>query len=1344
MNLNITLINIQLLFRKAILMLTLICFFTGVLNAQTYSNGLLSTGATATGGTAAPAGFTWSELQGTNTGLGSGANIGAGLTLADNFVVPAGEAWSVSKVVFYAYSTAYTGATSPFNDSRVQIFNTNPSIGTPSPIFGDLTTNRFITSSTASIYRIGNAAPGTTRQVWKIEVALGTLANPLVINAGNYWIEWQHGTIAAGASNFSPAKTVVGSPTQAGNNSLQHTIAGNLWAPITDVSGPQDFPFEISYVQACSNVAATTPIVLASSLSSCAGTPVTLTANGNLNNSVSWKYYTGSCGGTLVGTGNSISVSPTVTTTYYVRGEGGCGTTPNGVCGQVTINVINCACVTPSAATICEGSTQSIKVNGAATIPAGPSTIASGPISVTIPDNTPAGITSSLNPTFPAGQITSMSVNFSMTHTWDSDISINLVSSNGTVLNLVNAVGGSGDNFTNTTISSTATVSLASGTPPFSAGPYLPSASPTAGPTGFPQTPGVTDFATFMAAAGSPKGEWKLALRDAAGGDIGILTNWSMTFNYNLLPTAVWTGATGTMFTNAATTIPYVTGSAENIIWVKPTTTSTYTATISAGPCAGANNVVVTVLPRPVVALTPLTSCSPATLTATGAINYSWTPAGGLNSTSGASVIASPTTTTIYSVTGLAANGCFSTPASATVNASPITAVVSILAGATFQINEGFTTVLPTGWARQNLSSPVGATTWQQGGTALTAFNGPATSYALANFQNTSPTSSGEISTWLFTPVINVKNGDQLTFYTRTATGAPFADRLEVRLSANGASVNAGTTNTSVGDFTNLMYTVNPNLVSGAGTGIGTSGYPDAWTKLTATVSGITGTVTGRIAFRYFVTDGGGGNNSNIIGLDQVEYFTPASINCANTVNNLQVNITGGISPYTLVYSDGTVNTTFNNYASGTNITVAPSVTTTYSVVSITGANGCTMPTSGISGTAVVTVTPVAAITTQPANKTVCVGGNTVFSVTPNTFTGTTFQWQLNTVPAPGAPSWVNITNGGVFSNATTGALNITGATANMLGNTFRVIVTGFCGGLVTSAPATLFVVTAVGGTAVLRDSTICANGSASFALVNTLTGGPGITHNFQVSTDGGTTFTRITNGGIYSGATTTTLTVTAVPNTTTSPIIYKFRDSINVATACGFAPFYSNVATLTVNPLPVVTISAAPIVNLFPGLTSTLTAASSATIYQWFKNGIAVPGATNKNYLVDINTLGTYSVRVTDANGCVNLASGSTPVSIKIGDSATVDRLFIYSSPNNGNFQVRYYTNVANDAALVPAVLNVYDEKGARVFTRTYAIGNGYQPMQVNLGTHSSGLYRVDLLDNKGRRIKTGTVTVF
>ncbi|MCX6275216.1 MAG: T9SS type A sorting domain-containing protein [Bacteroidetes bacterium] len=48
------------------------------------------------------------------------------------------------------------------------------------------------------------------------------------------------------------------------------------------------------------------------------------------------QWFTGSCGGTSAGTGNSITVSPATTTTYFVRYSGLCNTT---TCASITLTV---------------------------------------------------------------------------------------------------------------------------------------------------------------------------------------------------------------------------------------------------------------------------------------------------------------------------------------------------------------------------------------------------------------------------------------------------------------------------------------------------------------------------------------------------------------------------------------------------------------------------------------------------------------------------------------------------------------------------------------------------------------------------------------------------------------------------------------------------------------------------------------------------------------------------------------------------------------------------------------------------------------------------------------------
>jgi hypothetical protein len=140
--------------------------------------------------------------------------------------------------------------------------------------------------------------------------------------------------------------------------------------------------------------------------------------------------------------------------------------------------------------------------------------------------------------------------------------------------------------------------------------------------------------------------------------------------------------------------------------------------------------------------------------------------------------------------------------------------------------------------------------------------------FAAVSYTSTNHTGStgGTISNWLITPTLSLQNGDTFSFFTRTTPNSSFADRLELRMSLAGASTNTGGTPESVGDFTVLLHSVNPGLTVG--------GYPhQAWTQVTVTISGLSGPTDGRIAFRYFVTDGGvNGNNSNIIGVDSVQY----------------------------------------------------------------------------------------------------------------------------------------------------------------------------------------------------------------------------------------------------------------------------------------------------------------------------------------------------------------------------------------------------------------------------------------------------------------------------------------
>jgi hypothetical protein len=185
-------------------------------------------------------------------------------------------------------------------------------------------------------------------------------------------------------------------------------------------------------------------------------------------------------------------------------------------------------------------------------------------------------------------------------------------------------------------------------------------------------------------------------------------------------------------------------------------------------------------------------------------------------------------------------------------------------------LTEGFDVAPPANWFVINNSSPVGTLSWFQGAqgsgndSTFPSQNGATDSYIAANYNSVD--NEGTINDWLITPTLVLKNGATFSFWTRTVNGSQYPDRLEVRLNITDTTTNVGSAATDVGNFTDSLLSINPNLIVG--------GYPDTgWTNYTITLSGLSAIDTGRFAFRYYVTDGGLiGSNSDYIGIDNVSY----------------------------------------------------------------------------------------------------------------------------------------------------------------------------------------------------------------------------------------------------------------------------------------------------------------------------------------------------------------------------------------------------------------------------------------------------------------------------------------
>jgi subtilisin-like proprotein convertase family protein len=304
------------------------------------------------------------------------------------------------------------------------------------------------------------------------------------------------------------------------------------------------------------------PAISVTKSTACA--PMTLTASGA--NTYSWSPSAGLSDTT----GVTVTANPIANTIYTVTGTNtatGCTNT-----AQVDVKYTPAApTVSPAAPIICQGTIQALSVS-----PPPPSvTSSSGPISVAVPDNSATGTSDTLNVAGFTGAVQSISVTFNITHTWDADLDINLVAPNGNILNLVYGRGGSGDNFTNTTISSASGTSLGTGAAPFT-GTFAADGIIGAGPSAY-----LSNVSAFSNLFSVPNGTWRLAIADFGFGDLGTLTSWSITINAVTPPTdGVWSPVTG-LFSDAAGTTPYVAGTPAATVYANPASTTTYSVTLT-------------------------------------------------------------------------------------------------------------------------------------------------------------------------------------------------------------------------------------------------------------------------------------------------------------------------------------------------------------------------------------------------------------------------------------------------------------------------------------------------------------------------------------------------------------------------------------------------------------------------------------------------------------------------------------------------------------------------------------------------------------------------------------------
>lgn len=282
-------------------------------------------------------------------------------------------------------------------------------------------------------------------------------------------------------------------------------------------------------------------------------------------------------------------------------------------------------------------------------------------------------------------------------------------------------------------------------------------------------------------------------------------------------------------------------------------------------------------------------------------------------------------------------------------------------------------------------------------------------------------------------------------------------------------------------------------------------------------------------------------------------------------------------------------------------------------------------------------------IQTQPQSQFGGIGQTASFSVTATGApTPAYFQWQRQ--PA-GTSGFLNLSNDSTYSGVATATLMVTGITAIMHGDEFKVVVSNLISPDATSSAATLSTVT---------PAVFTSAASASFNI--------GLSNTFSVTTTSTPAVTYSATGlpsWLTLGASSGVLSGTP-PDATGSPL------SLTITANNGATATQSFTLTLVVAVLaPIITTQPAG-VTVSRGATASLSVTASGTAplsYQWSTNGIPITGATGSTLTISSAqpaNAGDYAVTVTNSLGSVTsnaatIAVNAAPVITSQPRSQTV-----------------------------------------------------------------------------------------
>lgn len=456
---------------------------------------------------------------------------------------------------------------------------------------------------------------------------------------------------------------------------------------------------------------------------------------------------------------------------------------------------------------------------------------------------------------------------------------------------------------------------------------------------------------------------------------------------------------------------------------------------------------------------------------------------------------------------------------------------------------------------------------------------------------------------------------------------------------------------------------------------------------------------------------------------------TPTTLGCGATSASVSIatTTTGGfttpIALTSLGVPAGTTVTFVPNPLTPGNTTVATLSGTgslapgTYTI-SVTGTAGAV-----VKNTTITFIVPVLAaiINTQPLSTTVCAPSNATFSVTASGL-NPTYQWQVSS-------------NGGTTFTDITGATSPTyifATSPTQNNNRYRVNVFSTCSPTIptTSNAATLTVNSPATITGQPLAQSGCALANFSFSVV-AVSGTNSPTYQWQVSMDGGITFSNIPG---ETGA------MLSINNAALSlnGNIYRV-----IVSSTGCNSVNSNGAMLRLSAKPAVVITAPVTSNLNPAINSmiyaTVSPANLNILYSWKRNGIIIQSAiASSSIILNVDDQATYELTVTDVTtGCQSTSNTINTLASK-SDNLIANRVFVYPNPVLTTMQVRFNNSSSANRG---TMLNIYDEKGVKVFSKSYTIAGTQGRMEVDMSGMQNGTYMVYIMDNSGNKLGSSKV---